>query len=67
MKRKIEAELDDSQSGFRQGKWIIEGLLNLRLICERYLEVHKYVYPVHLFSYTTKMHSIELDMDHCCA
>ena len=50
MKRKIEAELDDSQSGFRQGKWMIEGILNLRLICERYLEVQKYVYPVHLFS-----------------
>ena len=34
MKGKIEAELDDAQSGFRQGKWTREGLLNLRLICE---------------------------------
>ena len=41
MKGKIEAELDDAQSGFRQGKGTREGLLNLRLICERHLEVQK--------------------------
>ena len=44
VKGKIEAELDDAQSGFRQGKWTREGLLNLRLICERHLEVQKDVY-----------------------
>ena len=44
MKGKIEAELDDAQSGFRQGKATIDGLLNLRLICERHLEVQKDVY-----------------------
>ena len=44
MKGKIEAELDDAQSGFRQGKGTREGLLNLRLICERHLEVKKDVY-----------------------
>ena len=32
MKVKVEAELDDVQSGFRQGKGTREGLLNLRLI-----------------------------------
>ena len=32
MKRKREAELDDAQSGFREGKRAREGLLNLRLI-----------------------------------
>ena len=37
MKRKIETELDDAQSGFRQGRATREGLLNLRLICERHL------------------------------
>ena len=44
MKGKIEAELYDAQSGFRQGKGTREGALNIRLICERHLEVHKYVY-----------------------
>ena len=44
MKGKIEAELDDAQSGFRQGKGTREGLLNIRLICERHLEVQTYVY-----------------------
>ena len=34
--------MDDAQSGFRQGKR--EGLLTLRLICERHLEAHKDVY-----------------------
>ena len=36
MKGKIEAELYDAQSGFRQGKGTREGLLNLRLTCERH-------------------------------
>ena len=44
MKVNIEAELDDAQSGFRQRKGTGEGLLNLRLICEKHMEVHKYVY-----------------------
>ena len=44
MKGKIEAELGDAQSGFRQGKGTIEDLLNLRLIRERHLEVQKDVY-----------------------
>ena len=44
MKRKIEAELDDAQSGFRQGKGTGECLLNIRLICERHLEVQKYAF-----------------------
>ena len=44
IKRKIEAELDDAQSGFRQGKGTRKGLLNRILICERHLEVHKYTY-----------------------
>ena len=44
MKRKIEAELDDDQSEFRQGKGTREGLLNLRLVCERHLEEQQVVY-----------------------
>ena len=44
MKRKIEAECDYAQSGFRQGKRTRKGLLNVGLICERHLEVHKDVY-----------------------
>ena len=44
MKGKIETELGDAQSGFRQGKGTREGLLYLRLICERHLEVQKDVY-----------------------
>ena len=43
MKRKIEADIDSAQSGFRQGKGTREGLLTLRLICERHLEVPKYL------------------------
>ena len=34
MKRKIEAELEDAQSRFLQGKGTREGLMNIRLICE---------------------------------
>ena len=41
MKTKIEAERDYAPSGFRQGKGTREGLLNLRLLCERHLEVQK--------------------------
>ena len=48
MKGKIEAELDDAQSGFRQGKGTREGLLNLRLICEINLEVQKDVYKKYI-------------------
>ena len=44
MQGKIEAELDDAQSGFHQGKGTREGLLNLRLICERHLGVQKDIY-----------------------
>ena len=44
LKRKIEAELDDAHSGFRQGKGTREGILNLRMIYERHLEVQKDVY-----------------------
>ena len=51
MKTKIEAERGDVQSGFRQGKETREGLLNLRLICERHL----------------KRHSIELDTNNSCS
>ena len=40
----LKIELGDAQSGFRQGKGTREGLLNLRLICERHLEVQKDVY-----------------------
>ena len=32
MKMKIETEMDDGQSGFRQGKGTREGILNLRLM-----------------------------------
>ena len=39
MKGTMEAGIDNDQSGFRQGKRTREGLLNLRLICERHLEV----------------------------
>ena len=56
MKMKVEAELDDAQSGFRQGKGTREGLLNLILICEIHLEVQKMYTSV---SWTTKKHSIE--------
>ena len=44
MKGKIEAEIDDAQSRFRQGKGTRECLLNLRLICERHLKVQKDIY-----------------------
>ena len=48
MKGKIEAELDDAQSVFLQGKGTREGLLNLIIICERHLEVQKDVYTCFL-------------------
>ena len=44
MKGKIEAELDDAQSGFRQGKGTREGLMNLRLICEKDIWRYKKMY-----------------------
>ena len=48
MQWNIEAELDDAQRGFRQGKWTGEGLLNLRLTWERHLEVQKKI-CIHMF------------------
>ena len=55
MKMKVEAELDDAQRGFRQGKGTREGLLNLRHVKDiwRYKNMYTYV------SWTTKKHSIE--------
>ena len=44
MEGKIGAESDDAQSGFRQGKGTIDGILHIRLICERHCKVHKHVY-----------------------
>ena len=54
MKGKIEAELNDAQSGFHQGKGTREGLLNLRLISERHLEVQKDVHTYICFLYYEK-------------
>ena len=64
MKGELEAELDDAQSGFRQGNGTREGRLNLRLVCESHLEVQKYVYICFL---DYERHSIELDMNHSCS
>ena len=61
MKGKIDAELDYAQSGFRQGKGKREGLLNLRLICERHLEVPKDVHICFLD------YEKALDMNHSCS
>ena len=44
MKVKIEAELDDAQSGFRQGKGTREGLLNPRLIYVKDIWRYKKMY-----------------------
>ena len=65
MKMKIETELDDAQSGFRQVKGTREGLLNLRLIiCERHLEVQKDVYICFL-DYEKAFDRV--DMHHSCS
>ena len=43
-REKIEKEISDMQSGFMSGKGTREGILNMRLICERYIEVNKDIY-----------------------
>jgi len=42
--KKLEAEINENQSGFRQGKGTREGIFNLRMIIQRYLEVPKPVF-----------------------
>ena len=37
-KRRLEQEVGETQSGFRTGKGTREGIFNMRMICERYLE-----------------------------
>ena len=44
MKRKIETELDDAQSGFRQGRGTREGLLNHKTNMWKTFGGTKYVY-----------------------
>ena len=41
---KVEAEISENQSGFRPGKGTREGIFNLRIIIQRYIEVQKPVY-----------------------
>ena len=41
---KINKEVSELQSGFRSGMGMTEGILNLRSLCERALEVGKEVY-----------------------
>ena len=41
---KIEGEISESQSGFREGVGTREGILNLRLIVDKYLEARKNIY-----------------------
>ena len=41
---KVEAEISENQSGFQPGKGTREGIFNLRIITQRYLEVQKPVY-----------------------
>ena len=43
-RQKIEAEISELQSGFMSGKGTREGIFNMRMICERYIEVNKDVY-----------------------
>ena len=38
---KLEAEISENQSGSRPGKGTREGIFNLRIIIQRYLEVQK--------------------------
>ena len=40
----IENEISNMQSGFMSGKGTREGILNMRLICERFIEVNKDIY-----------------------
>jgi hypothetical protein len=42
--KKVEAEISENQSGFRPGKGTREGIFNLRIIIQRYIEVQKPVY-----------------------
>ena len=39
--KKLEAEISENQSGSRPGKGTREGIFNLRIIIQRYLEVQK--------------------------
>ena len=41
---KIESEIDGAQSGFMSGKGTREGIFNIKMIMEKYLEVKKDVY-----------------------
>ena len=45
-KQKIENEVSELQGGFIAGKGTREGIFNLRMICERYSEVHQNVYAL---------------------
>ena len=40
-KKKLEAEISENQSGFQPGKGTREGIFNLRIIIQRYIEVQK--------------------------
>ena len=40
----IEKEISETQSGFISGKGTREGIFNMRMICERYLDVNKKVF-----------------------
>ena len=42
--KKVEAEINENQSGFRPGKGTREGIFNLRIVIQRYLEVQKPVF-----------------------
>ena len=43
-KKSIVSEISDTQSGFVEGKGTREGIINMRTICERYLDLKKPVY-----------------------
>ena len=53
--KKVEAEISENQSGFRPGKGTREGIFNLRIIIQRYIEVQK---PVFICSLIMKKHLI---------
>ena len=42
--KKLEAEISEKQSGFRPGKGTSEGIFNLRITIQRYIEVQKPVF-----------------------
>ena len=42
--KKVEAVISENQSGFRPGKGTREGIFNLRIIIQQYLEVQKSVF-----------------------